>query len=240
MLARLPSPSRGLALLALAGSGCAGATETPFGPELAWPPVRFRLPLQETELFEPPIGVDHDPAVYEGVEKALCKNYDGEPFPGCYDEHDGSDYLLLGDWEQMDAGSATIVAAADGVVVSAEDGHYDRCHGDVNTFGSSCDGHSGIANSVTVDHATPFGTVRTRYWHMMTDSVQVAVGDEVDCGQTLGRVGSSGNSSQPHLHFEVALDGTTIDPYAGEYSQPDSWWTDQGEAWQLPGTACAE
>jgi len=235
------APPRSVLAMSLAacvsGTACLDGRDAQ-GPSMAWPPVLFRLPLQDTALFTPPIGVDHDPAVYDGVEQAICTNYNGDAFPGCYDEHDGSDYLLDGDWEQMDAGSAAIVAAADGLVVDTEDGHYDRCHGDVSTFESSCDGHSGIANYVVVEHDTPYGPVTTRYWHMMTDSVAVAVGDRVDCGDALGLVGSSGNSSQPHLHFEVDFDGSRVDPYAGLYSQSESWWADQGESWELPGTAC--
>ncbi len=228
------------ALLAAAVALVACLEEDPDGPSgVSWyPPVRFAFPLAERELFEPPMGVDHDPDVYEGVERAICINSIGEPFPNCYDEHDGSDYLLIGDWEQMDAGSATIQAAADGVVVSTEDGHYDRCHGDFGSFDSSCDGHSGTANSVIVEHQTPVGTVQTWYWHMMKDSVAVEVGEEVACGDVLGIVGSSGRSSQPHLHFELQLDGASIDPYAGPYSQDTSWWTDQGEEWELPSPDC--
>jgi hypothetical protein len=234
-----PALTACVALLSLSSAGCSDNTDTG-GPEVQWPPVQFRFPLVETELFAPPIGVDHDPAVHDGVEKALCTNYNGDPFPGCYDEHDGSDYLLDGDWDQMDAGSATIVAAADGVVVHLDDGHYDRCHGDVSTFESSCDGNSGQANYVILEHDTPYGPIQTLYWHMMTDTVAVAVGDTVACGDTLGRVGSSGNSSQPHLHFEVNQGDYRVDPYAGLYSQSDSWWTDQGESWELPSTACAQ
>ena len=115
--APFPALTACVALLSLGSAGCSDNTGTG-GPEVQWPPVQFRFPLVETELFAPPIGVDHDPAVYDGVEKALCTNYNGDPFPGCYDEHDGSDYLLDGDWDQMDAGSATIVAAADGVVAA--------------------------------------------------------------------------------------------------------------------------
>ncbi len=228
-----------LGLLVLGGTGCTRDKDGD-SPESQWPPVLFAFPLLETSLFAPPIGVDHDPAVYTGVERALCINYNGDPFPGCYDEHDGSDYLLEGDWEQMDAGSATIIAAADGVVIAREDGHYDRCHGEVSTFESSCDGHSGEANYVIVEHATDQGPVYTVDGHRMTDAVRVEEGDPVACGQPLGKVGSSGNSSQPHLHFEVEHNGSRVDPYAGLYSQSDSWWVDQGESWELPGTACAE
>jgi murein DD-endopeptidase MepM/ murein hydrolase activator NlpD len=228
-----------LLIPALFCSGCVEETVL-LGPNSQWPWVVFRLPLLETELFSPPIGVDHDPQDYEGVEQAICTNYYGERFPGCYDGHDGSDFLLAGDWAQMDAGSATIVAAADGLVVYTEDGHYDRCHGDFTSFDSSCDGHSGTANAVILEHQTPYGPVLTRYWHMKTDSVAVELGDEVACGDTLGRVGSSGNSSQPHLHFEVEFGGNYVDPYAGLYSQSESWWVEQGETWEIPGAVCQE
>lgn len=242
------SVRRGALLLALlvgcvppAGGDSAGPPADDTGSDSASGTPRgalaFRFPLLEVELFEQTVGVDHDPVVYEAesIEAAICTNYDGRAFPWCYDEHDGSDYLLVGGFSTMDAGSATIVAAAPGVVVETDDGHYDRCHATVD--GIDCDGHDGQANYVIVEHE---GGWRTLYWHMLSGSVAVAPGDAVACGDTLGKVGSSGYSSAPHLHFELQdASGATIDPYAGPYSQPETWWGEQGDPEGLPGSACA-
>ncbi len=209
----------------------------PAGMEaLARGALAFRFPLEERALFEQTVGVDHDPVVYgEGADGIHCTNYDGRGFPWCYDEHDGSDYLLVGGFDTMDAGSAVIVAAADGVVVETADGNYDRCSATVE--GVDCDGYPMEPNYVIVEHE---GGWRTMYWHMMKESLVVTPGDEVRCGDPLGLVGSSGYSSMPHLHFELQdADGVTTDPYAGEYSQPETWWTEQGDDEGLPGSDCA-
>lgn len=199
--------------------------------------LQFRFPLLEVERFQTVVGVDHDPVDHSdepAAARLLCTAYDGRPFPACYDEHRGSDYLLEGGFDAMDAGSATIVAAAPGVVVAVEDGHYDRCHAESD--GVSCDGNPMEPNLVTVEHE---GGWLTRYFHMMNGAMAVEVGDEVACGDPLGLVGSSGNSSQPHLHFQVeTAEGEPFDPYAGDHSQPETWWTEQREATQLPADTC--
>lgn len=184
------------------------------------------------------LSVDHDPVRVDGV---LCMDRDGRNFPFCYDEHDGTDYLLTGGFAAMDRGSARIQAAAGGVVIYAEDGNYDRCHGTVQG-GIDCDGNPMFANAVRIEHANGYVSW---YWHMKTDSVAVQVGDVVACGDFLGLVGSSGTSAQPHLHFEVEdPNGRVIDPYAGEFSQPESYWNQpppSGDSPQdrvLPGPAC--
>lgn len=201
-------------------------------------PVLFGFPVATPASISTRVGVDHDPVDGTGLAgDAMCTDYLGRPFPNCYDQHDGSDYILDGGFTAMDAGSAVVIAAADGVVIETEDGHYDRCHSDLEYGGVSCDGNDGIANSVVVEH--PDGLV-TRYWHLMRDSVAVSVGDEVACGQRLGVIGSSGLSSMPHLHFEVQLDGVTIDPYAGPWSQEESYWAEQGAAEGLPGPGCTQ
>jgi murein DD-endopeptidase MepM/ murein hydrolase activator NlpD len=65
----------------------------------------------------------------------------------------------------------------------------------------------GYGNTVVVEHA---GGIRTRYAHL--SSIQVDVGARVDAGTVVGRVGSSGRSTGPHLHFEVLQDGQPVNP----------------------------
>lgn len=221
-------------LLALALVACPQAEPEP-EPELL-----FGFPVAEPGMISGTVLMDHDPEVHDDstLGGAICTNFEGEGFPDCYDEHDGSDYLLEGSFDTMDAGSATIIAAADGVVVDTEEDQYDHCH--TENAEVTCDGHPIRGNYVILEHEN--GLV-TRYWHLMTDSVEVAIGDEVACGDLLGMMGSSGVSTMPHLHFEVNVgdrDGEAIDPYAGPYSQPESLWIEQVDAYGLPALGCVE
>jgi Peptidase family M23/Repeat of unknown function (DUF346) len=62
---------------------------------------------------------------------------------------------------------------------------------------------AGGGNTVTVNHASGYST---RYLHMAQPAV-VAVGQQVAQGQLLGHVGTTGNSSGPHLHLEIRRNG---------------------------------
>lgn len=55
-------------------------------------------------------------------------------------------------------------------------------------------------NFVLIEHA---GGESSMYAHLQPGSVRVKVGDAVVAGQRIGRLGSSGNSTEPHLHFQV-------------------------------------
>jgi murein DD-endopeptidase MepM/ murein hydrolase activator NlpD len=73
---------------------------------------------------------------------------------------------------------------------------------------------SGLGSHVEVDHIINGQKVQSVYGHMQLGSIKVAIGDEVGAGQVLGLVGSTGASTGAHLHLEIHLDGTPVDPFA--------------------------
>jgi murein DD-endopeptidase MepM/ murein hydrolase activator NlpD len=75
----------------------------------------------------------------------------------------------------------------------------------------------GYGNLVIVDHGDG---VTSRYAHC--SSIEVAKGDPVSAGQRIARVGSTGRSTGPHLHFEVRNAGTAIDPESWLNGSKDS------------------
>lgn len=67
----------------------------------------------------------------------------------------------------------------------------------------------GYGNVVYVDHADG---VQTRYAHLDAFAEELALGQDVGAGDLIGYVGTTGVSTGPHLHFELHVDGTPIDP----------------------------
>lgn len=66
-------------------------------------------------------------------------------------------------------------------------------------------------NRVVIDHGTIEGKrLETTYSHL--SAFDVTAGQTVTAGTTIGRVGSTGLSTGPHLHFEVIYDGYYADP----------------------------
>ena len=76
-------------------------------------------------------------------------------------------------------------------------------NGTVETAGWS----GGYGNMVEIDHGNGFAT---RYGHL--SKIDVKVGQKIKIGQVIGRVGSTGRSTGPHLHYETRIDGEAVDP----------------------------
>ncbi|GAA1447170.1 M23 family metallopeptidase [Leifsonia poae] len=74
--------------------------------------------------------------------------------------------------------------------------------------------NGGCGVNVTIDHMIGGALVASKYCHMMSGSVRVAVGQAVKVGDIVGLVGNTGISTGAHLHFEILLNGTEhTDPY---------------------------
>lgn len=124
----------------------------------------------------------------DGSNNGIIEDYMGTNLS--YDGHKGTDFDVAS-FRQMDFGYL-IRAAADGVVVGIAKPYYDR------NFTDPCT--SNYANYVTLKHD---GGWKTKYLHLQKDNPLVNLGDTVQAGDIIGVVGSSGCSTQPHLHFEV-------------------------------------
>ena len=155
-----------------------------------------------------------------GEDFSLGPLFDGDPSPGqvldymggdrTYDGHRGTDFGLLS-FTDMEIG-VPVVAALEGMVTAAVDGNDDRQT--TNRLWQP-------GNYVRIHH----GRDRASYYgHLQKNSVIVKVGQHVRTGQQIANVGSSGNSSGPHLHFECIENRIRIDPFAGPANRTASRW----------------
>jgi murein DD-endopeptidase MepM/ murein hydrolase activator NlpD len=72
----------------------------------------------------------------------------------------------------------------------------------------------GLGNNVWIDHVVNGQRVTSVYAHMMNNTVLVKKGQSVKVADEIGKVGSTGASTGAHLHLEIHLDGTPVDPLA--------------------------
>ncbi len=121
-------------------------------------------------------------------------------------------------WQKMDNSEVEIIAAAPGTIAAKSDGNFDR----------SCGLNGGTWNSVYIRHSD---NSIAWYGHMKNGSTtSKAVGATVALGEKLGIVGSSGNSTGPHLHFELYNASNQLqDPYQGSCNSLNNftWWAAQ-------------
>jgi murein DD-endopeptidase MepM/ murein hydrolase activator NlpD len=128
-----------------------------------------------------------------------------------YDKHNGTD-IRVPTIAAAKSG-VDVIAAADGKVLRLRDGVEDVS---VNERGRQSVANTECGNGVVVDHGNGW---ETQYCHMAKGSLSVKPGDPVKAGDRLGRIGLSGLTEYPHLHFTVRKNGKAIDPFT---SGPES------------------
>lgn len=111
--------------------------------------------------------------------------------------------------------SIDIAAPAGTAIKSVQDGKV-TANGWVDGYGWT----------IEVTHANGYVSM----YHHMQNSSSVAVGTEVKQGQTIGSVGSTGNSTGPHLDLTITKDGTPVDPASliGDYKNAKTGYVYEG------------
>jgi murein DD-endopeptidase len=105
------------------------------------------------------------------------------------DPKDNGNYLCFG---------ADVLAVGDGVVVEVKDGIPENIPNQTPVVPITLDTVAG--NHIDLDLG---GGVFAMYAHLQPGSLRVKVGDKVKRGQVLALVGNTGNSTEPHLHFQL-------------------------------------
>ena len=104
------------------------------------------------------------------------------------------------------------------VVLAAEDGKVVAIRNTMDDVPASMIGVSNVrgrecGNGVIIEHKRNF---KTEYCHLMQNSIQLEVGDEILKGQRVGLVGLSGLTDFPHLEFKASKRGDPFDPFLGD------------------------
>ncbi|UPJ54656.1 M23 family metallopeptidase [Bradyrhizobium sp. 200] len=123
-----------------------------------------------------------------------------------YDGHNGTDFRLPSLASQR--AGVEVVASAGGRVLRTRDGAPD---GAIGKSAREAVRDVECGNGVVIEHPERW---ETQYCHMASGSLAVKPGDMVKARQPLGRVGLSGLTEYPHLHFTVRHKGEVVDPFA--------------------------
>jgi len=163
-----------------------------------------------------PISGDYgkDYTIVNYVDWALQGHQDAYCGSKSYDSHQGTDFVIRS-FKQMDSG-VYVLAADTGIVTFIQDGLFDR--------EKVSDTAKGFGNYIAIEHSNGYYTY---YAHLKKNSILIQLGDTVIAGQKMAKVGSSGNSTDPHLHFELWFDSLyVVDPFRGDCGNDSALWID--------------
>jgi murein DD-endopeptidase MepM/ murein hydrolase activator NlpD len=173
-------------------------TKTPAGANLGGPFVALRAPRSDASAFERQLyrvnvaRAQINQYVHTLVAVPVRKPVTGEvdmssPFGMRMDPFLGRPAIHTGIDLRGETGEPVHATATGKVSIAGREGGY--------------------GNMVEIDHGNGLAT---RYGHL--SEVDVKVGQTVRIGETIGKIGSTGRSTGPHLHYETRINGEAVDP----------------------------
>lgn len=129
------------------------------------------------------------------------------PVPGHYVISSGYEYRWGSFHQGIDISDGNTMGAS---IVAADSGTVSYvATGCTHNYGKdgSCGCNGGYGNYVLIDHGNGVST-----WYAHCSEIYVSPGQSVSRGETIGSVGSTGWSTGAHLHFEVRINGTAVNP----------------------------
>ena len=143
-----------------------------------------------------------------GLRDPLCN-------AATYNGHKGTDIRLRNFDEMKSLGR--VYAMADGVVTGVRTNMADRLmvtkQDQQRIKGREC------GNGLAIDYGVINGDRYTsQLCHLARGSISLKVGDKVKRGQQIGRIGLSGATEFPHVHFSIRQNGQLIDPITGRFA----------------------
>ena len=141
--------------------------------------------------------MDHDPSSKASDMRCGHLTYDG---------HTGTDFAIRD--PRLHPNGVNVIASASGTIKALRDDMPDIAYTSARAqelVGKAC------GNGIVITHDRGW---ETQYCHLKQGSISVKVGDRVQTGAVLGKIGLSGRTQFPHVHVSVRRDGTRIDPFA--------------------------
>lgn len=184
-------------------------------------PPKFIIPVRKAanapfnQVWALSNFVDHDTGYPNKLQDYNCGTRTYDESDGY--NHTGTDFYTWPFWwYQFENDLSEVVASAPGNIIYKHDGEFDM----------SCDFNDNQWNAVYIEHSD--GST-SWYGHLKKGTLTSKnVGETVAAGEYLGVVGSSGNSTGPHLHFEVYDNNDNlVDPFSGDCNPGSSWWQNQ-------------
>ena len=141
--------------------------------------------------------MDHDPS--SGASDMRCG-------PLTYDGRTGTDFAIRD--PLANPNGVNVIASAAGTIKALREGVSDIAYTPARA--SELDGKE-CGNGFVIAHDQGW---ETQYCHLKQGSISVKVGDTVQVGDFLGKIGLSGRKQFAHVHVSVRHNGTHIDPFA--------------------------